>query len=155
MGFLTRQPQFITRRKPIMEKISVIKGRVFLFLPDKSYKPKRQLGFIKDRTFITYRKPDNHYFIKFNAVGLNYELINRGGYLFDKIKIEFGFNTLETSRKYFLANSKFLHFKRNGLDKQLFLNLNMFGMDKAEAWEKIQKPFSTNLQTGLFDAKGF
>jgi hypothetical protein len=119
-----------------METITIKpNGRVLLILPDTSYKPIRQIGYIKDRTFNTVRKPENHRYNKLNAIGLNYKFLSQGGSYFDLINIEYGFETLETSREYFLELGDFLHFKNNGLDKQLFLSLDRFGMDKVKAWE--------------------
>ncbi|MCX6163627.1 MAG: hypothetical protein NTU73_02000 [Ignavibacteriae bacterium] len=113
-------------------------GRVLLFLPDTNYKSVRQIGYIKDRTFNTVRKPENHRYNKLNAIGLNYKFLSQGGSYFDLISIEYGFETLETSREYFLEFGDFLHFKNNGLDKQLFLSLDRFGMDKANEWKRQQ-----------------
>jgi hypothetical protein len=108
---------------------------VRLELEGKQYKPKRTIGKIQNRTFYTYRNPDNMYFKKLNAVGINYRLLAEGGTHFDYIKINYGLTSLETTRKYFLCKGSFLHFKNNNLDKQIFLNISDFGMDKAEAWE--------------------
>jgi hypothetical protein len=112
--------------------------RVFLILPGKAYKPIRQIGYIKDRIFNTVRKPENQYFRNLNAVGLNYKLVSQGGAYFDFVKIEFGFQILETSRLFFLEYGSFLHFKNNGLDKQIFLSLDKFGMDKVKEFDKLK-----------------
>jgi len=113
-------------------------GRVFLLLPGKSYKPVRQIGYIKDRIFNTVRKPENQYFRNLNAIGLNYKLLSQGGAYFDLISIEYGFDRLETSREYFLEFGDFLHFKENNLDKQIFLSLDKFGMDKVKEFDKLK-----------------
>jgi hypothetical protein len=111
-------------------------GRVLLILSDTSYKPIRQIGYIKDRTFNTVRKPENQKFNKLNAIGLNHKFLSKGGSYFDFIKIEYGFEMLKTTREYFIEFGDFLHFKNNGLDKQLFLNIELFGMDKAIEWKR-------------------
>lgn len=119
-----------------MEKITIKpNGRVLLILSDTSYKPVRQIGYIKNRIFNTIRKPESHRYNKLNAIGLNYKLLSQGGSYFDLISIEYGFEKLETSREYFLEFGDFLHFKNNGLDKQLFLPIDEFGMDKVQEWE--------------------
>lgn len=122
-----------------METITIKpNGRVILILSDTGYKPVRQIGYIKDRTFNTIRKPENQKFNKLNALGLNYKLLSQGGSYFDFVSIEYGFETLETSREYFLEFGDFLHFKNNGLDKQLFLSLDKFGMVQANEWKRQQ-----------------
>ena len=119
-----------------METITIKNnGRVYLTLPNKEYKATRQIGYIRERTFHTFRKPENQFFRKLNAIGLNYKLLNQGGSYFDKISIEYGFEILETTREYYLEHGEFLHFSKNKLDKQLFLNLELFGMDKVREWE--------------------
>lgn len=114
-------------------------GRVYLTLPDKSYKPVRQIGFLKDKTFCTYRNPENMYFKKIGGIGINYKLLSMGGSYFDKMRIEYGFEILETTREYYLEFGEFLHFSKNKLDKQLFLKLELFGMDQVEQWEATAK----------------
>lgn len=117
------------------EKIKLGKsGKVTLILPDKKYKPKRDLGTIKDRTFYTIRF-DNQLFRASNSFGINYKLLNEYGKYFDSVCIEYYGKYYFTSRAYFLYHGQFLHFKGNGLDKQLLLPLEMFGMDKANRFE--------------------
>ena len=119
-----------------METITIKNnGRVYLTLPNKEYKSKRQIGYIRERTFYTFRKPENQFFRKLNAIGLNYKLLSMGGNCFDTIEIEFGYEILKTSRKYFLEFGEFLHFSKNHLDKQLFLRLDLFGLDLVRKWE--------------------
>lgn len=110
-------------------------GKVVLTLPEgKDYKQIRTIGFIRDRTFQTFRKSSNQYFKNLNAIGLNFKLISQGEKYFDWIKIEFDFEIIETSREFFLEFGEFKHFKKNNLDKQLFLNLDLFGLDKVNNW---------------------
>lgn len=118
--------------------------RVYLNLPDAAYKSKRQIGYLKERTFHTFRNPDKHTYKKTNSLGLNYKLLSQCGEYFDFIQIEYGLNTiLETSREYFLKYGEFLHFKNNGLEKQIFLRLELFGMDKVLE-DKKSKPDNKN-----------
>ncbi len=120
------------------EKIQIEKnGKVFLILPNKKFKSKRMIGYIRNRTFCTLKK-ENHLFREFNAFGLNYKLLNEGEKHFDNIRIEFDFGILETSRKYYLANGKFKHFQQNHLEKQIFLPLELYGMERVKSWEQDQ-----------------
>lgn len=112
-------------------------GKVFLILPNKKFKSKRMIGYIRNRTFCTKRK-ENHLYREYNAFGLNYKLLNEGGKHFDNIQIEYDFKILETSLRYYLANGKFKHYQQNNLEKQIFLPLELYGLDRVEVWEKDQ-----------------
>ncbi len=128
--------------------------KVQLLLPDKSYKSLRFLGEIKNRCFHTSRKPENQKFNKLNGIGFNHELISVGGHLFDLIKIQYGFNELITTRKFVLDNGKILQFKKNDLDKQIILPLELFGLELAMEWErnkiKNNNSNNSNNQMNLF-----
>lgn len=135
INFFTYYGFLFNRIKMEKEKISIEKsGNVTLILPDTKYKPKRNLGTIKDRTFYTIRF-DNQLFRASNSFGINYKLLSEYGNYFDSICIEYEGRYYFTSRRYFLHHGHFLHFKDNGLDKQLLLPLEMFGMDKANRFE--------------------
>lgn len=115
-----------------MEKQETIKvetnGRVYLHLPEKSYKPNRQIGRIEfeNKKFKTYRDPKNQFFKKLCAVGVNLKLLKQGESYFDTVEIEYGLDILTVSREVFLEKGKILHFKNNNLDKQIFLSLDYF-----------------------------
>ncbi len=109
-------------------------GRVLLTLPEKDFKSVRQIGYIKDRTFCTAKK-QKHLYRQLNGFGLCYKLLSEGGIYFDKIKIEYGFKFLETTREFYLAHGKFKHYQNNDLEKQIFLPLEQYGMDKVEEWK--------------------
>jgi hypothetical protein len=69
---------------------------------------------------------------------MNYKLLNLGGQYFEFISIQYGFSTLETSREYFLKNGSLLHFEKAGYEKQLFLSLDKFGMNKVREFDRKQ-----------------
>ncbi|MBK9333952.1 MAG: hypothetical protein IPM96_16475 [Ignavibacteria bacterium] len=112
-------------------------GKVFLILPNKKFKPSRCIGYIRNRTFHTLKK-DNHLFRQFNAFGLNYKFLSEGEKFFDYIEIEYNFGKLITTRRYYLANGSFKHYQQNDLEKQIFLPLELYGMERALSWEKEQ-----------------
>ena len=112
-------------------------GKVFLILPNKKFKSTRNIGYIRSRTFCTLKK-ENHLYRELNAFGLNYKLLNEGEKYFDNIRIEYDFKVLETSRKYYLAKGKFKHYQQNHLEKQIFLPLELYGMDRVKEWEQEQ-----------------
>lgn len=120
----TKEPQITVQKN----------GRVLLILPEKDFKCVRQIGYIRDRTFCTTKKPE-HLYKKLNAFGLCYKLLSEGGVYFDKIKIEYGFKVLETTREFYLAHGEFKHYQNNDLEKQIFLPLEQYGMEKVKAWE--------------------
>lgn len=108
------------------KKSIFLKGsKVYLNLPEKDYKPIREIGYLKGRTFHTSRDP-NHIFRKLNALALNYELLSEGGSYFDQIEIQFGAAVLRVSRADYLKNGVIMHFKNNHLDLQCFLALEHF-----------------------------
>lgn len=108
------------------------KQRVFLFLPDNKYKKKRQIGYIKEKTFYTYRNPEN--IRASNSIWFNYKLISQGGSYFDLICIEYGLvYQLWTSRQKILKCGSLLHFRNNQLEKKIFLPLRYFKQSKTDA----------------------
>lgn len=124
-------------REKITVKPANSKGErgIFLHIPDAKFKRHRYIGYIKNRTFFTFRDKSLHTFKKIGAIGINYKLLKQGSELFDYIVISYGFDLLQTSREYYLKFGFFLHFKSNGLERQIFLKIEDFGMDKANRFE--------------------
>ncbi len=92
--------------------------------------------------FLTERKL-KHLFRKTNSLGLNEELLNSPDIHFKYITIDFEGQKLSTTRMYFLTHSK--PFTFNGFEKQYFLPLDEFGLDRAKQYED-----SLNIQLNLF-----
>jgi hypothetical protein len=82
--------------------------------------------------FLTDRK-EKHLFRKTNSLGLNEELLNSPNIHFKDITIDFEGQKLSTTRMYFLSHAK--PFTFNGFERQYFLPLNEFGLDKAKIYE--------------------
>jgi len=93
-------------------------------------------------TFFTERK-EKHLLKKTNSFGLSGELLNSPDIQFKYITIDFEGQKLSTTRMYFLTHSKCFTFK--GFERQFFLPLNEFGLNKAEEYEH-----SLNEQLNLF-----
>lgn len=90
--------------------------------------------------FLTDRK-EKHLFKKTNSLGLNETLLTSPEIDFKWILINYEGRKLITTRLYFVTHSKVFVFK--GFEKQHFLPLEMFGLDKAEEYEKsISKQLS-------------
>lgn len=110
-------------------------GKVFLTLPGKDYKSKRCIGEIRDNGFHTLRN-QNALFRGFNgSFGFNYELLRDYAFKYVIVSLSNG-QTLETTRLHILKNGKFLHYQQNQLERQIFLPLSEFGLDKANESEK-------------------
>ena len=121
----------------ITVKTANFKGErgVFLHIPDAKFKKHRYIGYIKNRSFFTFRDKSIHTFKKLGAIGINYKLLKQGSELFDYIVISYGSDLLQTSREYYLKYGYFLHFKDNGLERQIFLKIENFGLDKVNRFE--------------------
>jgi hypothetical protein len=95
-----------------------------------------------DGKFLTERK-EKHFFRKTNSLGLNETLLTSPEIDFKFIVIVYEGKKLITTRIYFVTHSQV--FKFTGFEKQYFLPLDEFGLDKAEEFEK-----SIGKQLGLF-----
>jgi len=94
-------------------------------------------------TFFTERK-EKHLFRKTNSLGLNEKLLNSPDIQFKNITIDYNGQKLSTTRMYFLTHSKCFTFQ--GFERQYFLPLNEFGLNRAEEYEK-----SIHEQLNLFE----
>jgi hypothetical protein len=84
----------------------------------------------------TYRKvidPRLHVYRESKSIGFNHSLIR--DWHFDWIDVRMGREVLVTSRKFVLAHGFPLHFKKEGFEKQIFLRIADFGIEKARAFE--------------------
>ena len=93
--------------------------------------------------FLTERK-EKHLFRKTNSLGLNETLLTSPEIDFKFIIISYNGKKLITTRIYFVTHSRVFIFK--GFEKQYFLPLDEFGIDKAEEYEN-----SLSKQFGLFE----
>jgi|GEM_PF-3309059 hypothetical protein len=82
-----------------------------------------------------------HLFQKTNSLGINTELLTSPDIKFKYILIDYAGRKLSTTRMYFLTHSK--SFKFSQFELQHFLEIDSFGLDKANEYEKsIQKQLS-------------
>ncbi len=95
----------------------------------------KYIGKISDDTYIKKIKPSLHKFNKTNSIGFNYELIEQGKFRLIKVLSDDG-SIYETTRLYILAHGKVQTFFKKLLDKQIFLSVNEFGLDRALQYEK-------------------
>ncbi|MDI6766032.1 MAG: hypothetical protein QME52_04325 [Bacteroidota bacterium] len=125
-------------------------GKVFLTLPNKEYKSCRHIGDILENTLHVKRDPSKHFFYRFNGYGFSYELIRDGSFERVVVHLPFG-QTLVTTRKHVLAKGKILNFQKNKLEKQIYLSLDDFGIEKINESEKLdpQHKFENN-QLSMF-----
>jgi hypothetical protein len=115
-------------------------GKLFFNLPHKLYKPHRMIGEVKARTLTVKRDPIKHLFRKFNAYGFSYDVMKQGSQYFDKVEVNTGFETLQTTRNFVLKHGKYLHFKRNDLERQIFLPLDEFGKSDIQERKELPQP---------------
>ena len=109
-------------------------GGVKLRLPSGEI---RFIGRVYGDTFTAYRRRE-HFFNKIPGWGLCYKLLSRLpelGVRYIAIETATG-SRFETTARFFLANSDFLYFKKQGLERQKFLPLRLWGMECALAWER-------------------
>lgn len=88
-------------------------------------------------TFLTVRKL-KHLFRKTNSLGINRTLLVDESIPFKWIVIDFEGRKLVTSRIYFLTFGKCFQFGNKGFELQCFLPLELFGVEKARAFEAAQ-----------------
>lgn len=130
--------------KPFLSAIDGKPYMKFVYLPTNG--KNRRLGTLDqagDGTFQTTRKLE-HIFRKTQSMGLSYDLLTNEDIDFKWIVITLNNKSLVTSRAYFLQYGYIHQFK--GWDVQVMLPLNLFGIDKARAFDaKREKAVQQNL----------
>jgi hypothetical protein len=114
-------------------------GKVFLTLPDNSYKSTRYIGRISDGVYYT-SKTEKHLYNYKNSLGVCYKLIKEAPEkLFTLICIDFRLERLWTSRTVLLKNNIFVNYSGNGLERQIHLPLHLFRRSESEARAELRK----------------
>ena len=125
-------------------------GEIRLTLPNQ--KP-RNIGWFSDSgdTFHCQRNPAKHLHYKSESYGFNYELLRDGNFVWVYVHLRFN-ELLVTSRNHILEKGSFLHFANKGFERQIFLPLTEFGIDKARETEKqLKERQAENAQQNLFE----
>ena len=86
-------------------------------------------------TFRTKRSRQ-HLHRKTNSLGINLELVTRQDFPFKWIVIEFEGRDLITSKEFLLYHGSIFDFGKAGFEKQIFLKLDYWGVEKAIAFER-------------------
>ena len=116
-----------------MKNIEILpNGTVKLNLPFET----RYIGKIISGTYIKKISENEHFYRKNNSVAFNADLIENGQFDFINVIIIGSGNMLQTTRKYVLRYGLKHTFKKKGFEQQIFLPLELFGLDKAEKYEK-------------------
>jgi len=125
-------------REPGQHNVTVSDdGTVHLYLPGKEYKSRRVIGKIVADVFHCERQ-EKDVFRALNGIGFNYELIRH--FEFEKVVVRLsGTKTLVTTRRHILRVGEIRYFKRNDLERQIFLPLSEFGLEKAQAAEELER----------------
>ena len=84
-------------------------------------------------TFVSGKRTEKHLFRKFNALGVNLELLQCIDFRW--IVVPYCGNQLWTSRLYLLERGKVYSFGRKGFEPQCFLPLPEWDYDKAKAYD--------------------
>lgn len=108
-------------------------GYLYITLHLKGKKAGRNIGRVrlKDRVLEVERKRDKHLMMKGNAYGFN-EYVMRTAQKFDVVELTDEYGTYSIPRQLILNMGKYLHFKEEGFEKQLFLSLNIITNNKIE-----------------------
>jgi len=108
-------------------------GFLYITLHLKGKKAGRNIGRVRlaDRVLEVSRKRDKHLMLKANAYGFN-EYVLREAKRFDKIELTDEYGTYLFSRQLVLDMGKYLHFKEEGFEKQIFLSLNIITNHKIQ-----------------------
>lgn len=96
-------------------------------------KKSRRLGIINKavKTFYIRRKRERHLFLKTNSYGFNYKILSEA-LLFDKIRLIDDVAEWLIPKKFILEEGKFLFFKSEGFEKQIFITLDQMEQFKKE-----------------------
>lgn len=105
----------------------------------------KYIGKILGDTYTKKIKSSLHKFRNLNSIGFNFQLLDEGKFKFIRVLSDDG-NIYETTRLYILAHGKVQTFFKQSFEKQIFLSLDMFCLDKALAYEK-----TLNSQLSLFE----
>lgn len=134
-------------------QISITKrGEVKLHLDDKQYKGTRSIGWLSSdgSTFNTERDRRRHVFRKLDALAFSHDLMTRYKFTWVVVYCENG-ERLVTSRKHILERGTILNFQKNQLERQIFLPLSEFGIEKARETEnKVALKTIVEMQGRLF-----
>lgn len=108
-------------------------GYLYITLHLKGKKAGRNIGRVRlaDRVLEVERKREKHLMRKANAYGFN-EYVIREAKKFDNIELTDEYGTYSFSRQLILNMGKYLHFKEEGFEKQLFLSLNIITNHKIQ-----------------------
>jgi len=80
------------------------------------------------------KRNEKHLHRKTNSLGINLELLQR--FDFKSIVIEYVGNKLVSTRSFILYHGSVLDFSKSGFEKQVFLKLDLWGRERAEAFER-------------------
>jgi hypothetical protein len=127
-------------------------GTVLLSLPNEART--REIGWFEDHgtSFHCKRIPEKHLHRKTQSYGFNYHFFTDSSFRLVVVHFPSGHN-LTTTRLHVLRHGRLLHFKEQGFEKQIFLPVSEFGIEKAletEAEENEMKNFRTKNQLEFF-----
>ena len=93
---------------------------------------------ITDEGTFTSTRTKKHLFRKTNSLGMSYALLSDKSISFKWIVLKYCGKNLVTSRDYFLKFGRYFQFSGKGYETQMFLSLELFGLQKAREFEASQ-----------------
>ena len=108
-------------------------GYLYITLHLRNARKGRAIGRVRlaDRVLEMERKREKHLMRKGNAYGFN-EYVLRQAKTFDKIELKDDYGTYLFSRQLVIDMGRYLHFKEEGFEKQLFLPLHIIMNHKIQ-----------------------
>lgn len=108
-------------------------GFLYITLHLKGSKRGRSIGRVRlaDRVLEVERNRSKHLMNKANAYGFN-EYVIRAAKKFDRIELTDEYGTYLFPRQLVIDMGKYLHFKDEGFERQMFLSLNIITNHKIE-----------------------
>lgn len=100
----------------------IIRNYLVMFIQLKAERRRRRVGTIdiKGRVLIVHRNKKKHLHRKSNSYGFNFEILSKAK-SFDKIMLTDDNGTYLMDRMEMVKNGKFLFFKQQGFEKQIFI----------------------------------
>lgn len=124
-------PPLQNMEDPEGNKVKVTNGRVFLYLKDSSRK--LHIGDISDEEeeLVVRRDREKHLFRANQSYGFNYFII-KNTQRFKSVRLIDQYGEYVLPNEVILEDGKFLHHQKSGMEKQLFVSLEIIENHKTK-----------------------
>lgn len=105
---------------------SHLEGQINIELKLMSERRSRKVGYVdtQKKIFVISRERDKHMHCKSNSYGFNHRIISAAK-TFDTVRLIDSFGIYDIPKNIILSHGKFLFFKQQGFEKQIFLPLQI------------------------------